>query len=259
MKIPIYQIDAFTGRLFSGNPAAVCPLDRWLEDATMQAIAAENNLAETAFIVPQGDCYGLRWMTPTVEVDLCGHATLAAAFVVMSYLEAQRDVVRFQSRSGELTVRRDGDLFAMDFPAMSPEPIAVSDALAQGLGKRPVEVHAARDYMAVYESEEDVASLQPDMGLLARLDRFAVIATAPGKHCDFVSRFFAPAQGVPEDPVTGSAHCTLAPYWAKRLGKNKLHARQISPRGGELFCEVSGDRVILRGRAVLYLEGFIYV
>lgn len=259
MKIPIYQIDAFTGSLFSGNPAAVCPLGHWLEDATMQAIAAENNLAETAFLVPQGDCYGLRWMTPAVEVDLCGHATLAAAFVVMSYLEPQRDVVRFQTRSGELTVRRDGDLFAMDFPARPPEPVAVSDPLAQGLGKPPAELHAARDYMAVYESEEDVASLQPDMGLLARLDRFAVIATAPGKHCDFVSRFFAPAQGIPEDPVTGSAHCTLAPYWAKRLGKNRLQARQISPRGGELFCEVSGDRVLLRGRAVRYLEGFIYV
>ena len=259
MRTPIYQVDAFTGQLFAGNPAAVCPLDSWLPDDRMQAIAAENNLAETAFFVRTGNRYHLRWFTPKVEVDLCGHATLASAFIVFRYLEPESQCVAFDTRSGELLVRREGEMLSMDFPARKPEPVPVSAKLIVGLGKTPFEVLASRDYLALYASEEEVRGLQPDMTTLAAVDRFAVIATAPGRDCDFVSRFFAPAQGVPEDPVTGSAHCTLVPYWAERLGKTKLHARQVSARGGELFCELAGDRVILRGRAVLYLEGAIFL
>lgn len=259
MKIPIYQVDAFTGQLFAGNPAAVCPLESWLPDSQMQAIAAENNLAETAFFVRAGGRYQLRWFTPKVEVDLCGHATLASAFVVFRYLDPDGQCVAFDTRSGELIVRREGEMLAMDFPARTPEPVPVSAKLIVGLGKTPFEVLAARDYLALYASEDEVRGLHPDMTTLAAVDRFAVIATAPGHDCDFVSRFFAPAQGVPEDPVTGSAHCTLVPYWAERLGKTKLHARQVSARGGELFCELAGDRVILRGRTVLYLEGALFL
>ncbi len=259
MKIPIYQVDAFTGRLFSGNPAAICPLDSWLEDDRLQAIAAENNLSETAFFVRNGDRYSLRWMTPTVEVDLCGHATLASAFVIFNYLEPNRECIPFDTKSGELPVRREGELYALDFPARAPGCTDVCPTLIAGLGRAPREVLAARDYLAVFETEEEVRGLEPDMQALCDIDRFAVIATAPGRDCDFVSRFFAPAKGVPEDPVTGSAHCTLVPYWAERLGKDALHARQVSTRGGELFCELRGDRVVLKGRAVLYLEGSIRI
>ena len=264
MNIPIYQIDAFTSKVFGGNPAAVCPLDRWLDDATLQAIAAENNLAETAFFVPQGDGYALRWFTPTIEVDLCGHATLASAFVIFEELDPARTTVTFATRSGDLTVRR-GDplassepgLLVMDFPALALEPCAAPDELAAGLGAAPREVFASMDYMAVYDSEEQVRGLQPDMTRLARLDRRGVIATAPGVHADFVSRFFAPAAGIPEDPVTGSAHCMLAPYWSQRLGKRRLQALQVSARGGELLCEDRGARVTVAGRAVKFLQGMM--
>ncbi len=259
MQIPLFQIDAFTGRLFSGNPAAVCPLEEWLDDRQMQSIAAENNLSETAFFVPHGGKYQLRWMTPTVEVDLCGHATLASAFVILNYLEPDRESVVFETKSGDLTVLRDGELLAMDFPARMPAPCDRREDLAAGLGRQPVEWLVSRDHMAVYESEEDVRSLKPNMELLAQAEHFAVIATAPGRDVDFVSRFFAPRAGIPEDPVTGSAHCTLIPYWANRLGKLKFHALQLSPRGGELWCEHAGDRVIIAGRAVRYLEGLIHL
>jgi len=259
VRIPLYQIDAFTGRLFRGNPAAVCPLEEWLEDEQMQAIAAENNLSETAFFVRRGEGYQLRWFTPKVEVDLCGHATLASAFVILNYLEPAREEVRFETRSGELVVRRNGDLLAMDFPAREPWRCECSVALSQALGKPPLEVWEARDYMAVYESEDEVRALAPDMGALVVVGHFAVIVTAPGREADFVSRFFAPAAGVPEDPVTGSAHCTLVPYWARRLGKTQLQARQVSARGGELFCEHRGERVTIAGRAVRYLEGTIHL
>ncbi|MBI4875122.1 MAG: PhzF family phenazine biosynthesis protein [Acidobacteria bacterium] len=259
MKIPFYQVDAFTSRLFAGNPAGVCPLPEWLDDATMQSIAAENNLSETAFFVPRGDRYDLRWMTPEVEVDLCGHATLATAFVVFHHLSPERDAVAFDTQSGELVVRREGDLLAMDFPARPPLPLQPHERLVDALGTQPVQVLASRDYLVVYHDEEQVRTLQPDMDLVSGLDRFAVIVTAPGRDCDFVSRFFAPAQGVNEDPVTGSAHCTLVPYWAKRLHKSALHARQVSARGGELFCEDQGERVKIAGRAVLYLKGEICV
>jgi PhzF family phenazine biosynthesis protein len=259
MQIPIYQVDAFTGRLFAGNPAAVCPLDHWLPASQLQAIAAENNLAETAFFVSDGDRYELRWFTPAVEVDLCGHATLASAFVLMNCINTAMDEVRFESKSGELTVRREGNRFSLDFPARPPEPCQVHPRLLEALGTTPLEVRAARDYLVVYASEEQVRTLQPNMELLALMDRFAVIVTAPGSDVDFVSRFFAPAKGVPEDPVTGSAHCTLIPYWARRLGKSKLHAFQVSPRGGELWCELAGDRVKIAGEGVLHSKGTIEV
>lgn len=261
MRLPIYQVDAFTDRMFGGNPAAVCPLEQWLPDATLQAIAAENNLSDTAYFVREGDQYALRWFTPTVEVDLCGHATLASAFVILNVLEPRRAQVAFRTRkAGVLTVKRDGELLEMDFPSRPPQPIAPVPALGAALGKAPREVLAARDYLAVYDSEGDVRTLSPDFAAVAKLDRYAVIATAPGSNgVDFVSRFFAPRQGVPEDPVTGSAHCTLTPYWAGRLGKATLEARQISSRGGALKCRLDGDRVALSGRSVLYLKGEIEV
>jgi PhzF family phenazine biosynthesis protein len=238
----------------------VCPLNQWLPDEQMQSIALENNLAETAFFVPDGDGYGLRWFTPTTEIDLCGHATLATGFVIMNLLSPGLASVSFQTRSGTLTVNRDGDRYAMDFPARPPERCEVHPRLIEALGTVPLEVLASRDYLAVYPSEHDVRTVQPNMELLAQMDRFAVIITAPGSgDVDFVSRFFAPAKGVPEDPVTGSAHCTLIPYWAKRLNKNHLHALQLSARGGELFCESRGDRVTIAGSAAMFLEGSIRI
>jgi PhzF family phenazine biosynthesis protein len=260
MRIPLYQVDAFTGELFRGNPAAICPLDQWLPDETMQSIAAENNLAETAYYIPNGKGYHLRWFTPGVEVDLCGHATLAAAHVILSIRrESDSSRVSFQSKSGELIVDREGDLYALDFPARPPAECPFDPALIEALGAKPKQILAARDYLCVFENEEEVRALKPNMDKLAAIDRFATIVTAPGTDCDFVSRFFAPAKGVPEDPVTGSAHCTLIPYWSKRLGRTKLHARQVSKRGGELFCEHRGDRVKIAGKAVKFLEGHIEV
>jgi PhzF family phenazine biosynthesis protein len=258
MKIPLYHIDAFAKRPFEGNPAAICPLDAWLPDGTLQSIAAEHNLSETAFYVARGDEYELRWFTPAVEVDLCGHATLASAYVILTVRREQPGPrVTFHSKSGPLVVERDGDLYALDFPSRSPQPCAVPPTLSRALGAEPESVLAARDYLCVFRSEQDVMALKPDMETLAALDRFAVIATAPGSNCDFVSRFFAPSKGVPEDPVTGSAHCTLIPYWAARLGKTKLFARQCSRRGGELWCELREERVRIAGRAVKYSEGVI--
>jgi len=245
--------------LFAGNPAAVCLLEGWLEDERMQAIAAENNLSETAFLVRSGKSYELRWFTPTCEVDLCGHATLASAFVIFEYLDREAGVIRFQTRSGELRVRRNGDLLAMDFPARPAQRCEPNAALERALGKAPRELYLARDYMAVYDSEDEVRTLAPDLHALAQIDCFATIVTAPGRQADFVSRFFAPRSGIPEDPVTGSAHCTLVPYWADRLGKTSLQALQVSPRGGELWCELQGDRVSISGQAVLYLEGSIFL
>ena len=258
MNIPIYQVDAFTSTPFSGNPAAVCPLDTWLDDETMQNIAAENNLAETAFIVQRDEGYDLRWFTPTVEVDLCGHATLAAAYVVLNHLQPNLDSVSFETISGKLVVSRDGERLSMDFPARAPIPIPVSDALSDALGKAPSEVHLSRDILAVYDSEATVRALSPDQAkLLALEEGFGVIVTAKGDSVDFVSRFFGPKAGVAEDPVTGSAHCTLVPYWSKRLGWSDLVAHQVSARGGELHCELRGDRVIISGHCVLFLTGSI--
>lgn len=257
MKIPLYQIDAFTDRLFGGNPAAVCPLERWPTDDVMQKIAAENNLSETAFFVENGDHFDLRWFTPTAEVDLCGHATLATAHLLLNELEIGGDEVIFETRSGRLTVARDGDLLVMDFPAQPPEPWAANPALDDAMGLAPQAVLGHARCIAVYNDEAEVRSLAPDMSKLMGLPYRGVVATAPGDTADFVSRCFAPKNGIPEDPVTGSAHCELMPYWADRLGKNRLIARQISKRVGRLICELKGDRVLLSGRAVTYLEGVI--
>lgn len=259
MEIPIYQVDAFTASVFSGNPAAVCPLQAWLPDSKLQAIAAENNLAETAFLLRNGGNFELRWFTPVCEVDLCGHATLASAYVLFHELGEPGNTLRFDTKSGELSVRRENGRLVLNFPARPPQPIAASPKLLSALGGNPTEVFAARDYLVCYASEEEVKTLSPDMEAVKKLDRFACIVTAPGRECDFVSRFFAPAKGIPEDPVTGSAHCTLIPYWASRLGKTTLLARQISARGGELFCKLAGDRVEIAGRAVLFLRGTISI
>jgi len=260
MNIPIYQVDAFTLGPFSGNPAAVCPLDAWLDDATLQSIAAENNLSETAFIVASDEGYDLRWFTPALEVDLCGHATLAAAYVVLKHLRPDLDVVTFATQSGKLIVSRDGDGLSMDFPARTPTQVAVSQALSDALGEAPTEVHASRDIVAVYDDEACVRRLSPDQARLLALDEgLGVIATARGDKVDFVSRFFVPKAGIAEDPVTGSAHCTLVPFWAERLGKSQLVAHQVSARGGELHCEHRGDRVTLRGQCTLFLTGSIHL
>jgi predicted PhzF superfamily epimerase YddE/YHI9 len=260
MKIPLYQVDAFADRPFAGNPAAVCPLEDWLSDDVMQAIAAENNLSETAFFVREGEGWRLRWFTPTTEVDLCGHATLASAFVIFRFLAPDRNHVVFHTeKAGVLTVSRDGELLALDFPSRPPAPCAPPPSLGAALGHEPAEVLAARDYLAIYDDPDGVAELAPDFAALAKLGR-AVIVTAPGHgEIDFVSRFFAPALGVDEDPVTGSSHCTLIPYWAERLGKTRLNACQVSRRGGSLSCALDGDRVTIAGRAVLYLIGAIEI
>ena len=258
-KIKIYQIDAFANRVFAGNPAAVCPLDRWIDDGLMQAIAQENNLSETAFFVPLDKGYHIRWFTPVEEVDLCGHATLASAYAIFTYIDSSKNEVTFQSRSGPLTVGKRGDLLAMDFPAQPPSSCDPPSALIQALSAKPAEVLGSEDYFVVFPSEQDVRRLNPDMGLLMKIGLRGVIVTAPGKEADFVSRFFDPKQGVNEDPVTGSAHCALVPYWAKKLGKKDLLAHQVSKRGGELFCKDQGDRVIISGRAVSYLQGVITV
>lgn len=259
MKLPLYQLDAFTRRLFGGNPAAVVLLEQWLPDTVLAAIAAENNLAETAFAIPSPDVTPLRWFTPTVEVDLCGHATLATADVLFRYRFPTLDRLRFSTRSGGLTVSRAGNLLELDFPSRAGKPVAVTDALTTALGARPREAYLARDLLAIFDTEAQVRSLRPDFQRIAALDAFAVIASGPGDDVDFVSRFFAPGAGIPEDPVTGSAHCTLTSYWAARLGKSALTAKQVSARGGELRCELRGDRVAIAGRVVEYLRGEIDV
>ena len=258
MRIKQYQVDAFTDRPFRGNPAAVCLLDAWPEDWLLQAIAAENNLSETAFLVPAEQGYELRWFTPLAEVDLCGHATLASAHVLLRVRERSEDAVTFHTRSGELTVRQREGLLAMDFPATPPRPCPAPDALLRGLGHTPSEVLAAQDYMAVYDSESDIRSLSPDPTVLKELDLRGVVTTAVGEDCDFVSRFFAPKLGVVEDPVTGSAHCELAPFWSARLGRTVLEAHQVSSRGGRIRCLPDGDRVGILGKAALFLKGEIY-
>ncbi len=257
----MYQIDAFADRTFTGNQACVCPMEQWLDDATLQAIAAENNVAETAFFIPKGNGYHLRWCTPTIEVDLCGHATLAAAYVVFHHLRPELSRVEFQTRSGLVTVDREGDRLVLDFPSRPGVPEPVTPQIIAALGREPREVLRSRDLMCVFDSAEDVRRLQPDMPRVAELQCLGVIATAPGDEpeVDFVSRFFAPQSGIPEDPATGSAHCTLTPYWSQRLGRNDLHARQLSSRGAELWLTQCGDRVRIAGRAVQYLQGTINV
>lgn len=259
LRLPIYQIDAFTSRIFAGNPAAVVLMEEWLEDGVLQAIAAENNLAETAFVIPKKDICPLRWFTPLLEMDLCGHATLAAAHILLNHASHSREHVTFSTKSGTLNVSRDRGRLAMDFPSRPGRRISVTDALISALGTEPREAFLARDLLVVFDSEADVRTFRPDYSRIAELDAFALIISAPGEDADFVSRFFAPKAGVPEDPVTGSAHCTLVPYWATRLGKRQLVARQLSKRGGELHCEFRGDRVIIGGQAVEYLHGEISI
>ncbi len=259
MQLPLYQVDAFAERAFAGNPAAVCPLDAWLPDATMQAIAAENNLSETAFFVANGEGYDLRWFTPAAEIDLCGHATLASAFVIEHFLSPGRTRLRFATKSGVLEVTRDGERFALDLPARPPQACTPPAGIAAALGRQPAEILFANAYLALFDEARSVAELQPDLAAIAKLDSDGLIVTAPGEDVDFVSRYFAPHVGIPEDPVTGSTHCALIPYWSRRLGKTRLEARQVSRRGGKLFCEDRGERVIVAGHAVLYLEGRIHV
>lgn len=277
MKLKQFQVDAFTDHVFGGNPAAVVPLPSWPDDVLLQAIAQENNLSETAFFVPlgdgsadgplgggsvsgSGDGFHLRWFTPVAEVDLCGHATLATAYVIFEKLGHLGDVVAFDTLSGRLLVAKKGTMLEMDFPARPPKPCSESAILSEALGRDPIETLASRDYMAVFDSEASVRSIEPDHALLLQLDRDGgVIVTAPGDDVDFVSRFFAPKFGIPEDPVTGSAHCTLAPYWAERLGKNPLAAKQVSKRGGSLTCEVRDGRVLIAGRAVMFMEAELTV
>jgi PhzF family phenazine biosynthesis protein len=254
VKIRQYQVDAFTTRVFAGNPAAVCPLADWPEDRLLQAIAEENNLSETAFFVPTGRGFRLRWFTPVAEVDLCGHATLASAHVLFEILGYARPSITFETRSGDLIVERREGRLAMDFPASTPKPCRPPAALVEGLGRPPRAVLQAEDYLAVFDSEEAVRDLAPDFARLSALDLRGVIATAAGREVDFVSRFFAPKYGIPEDPVTGSAHCELMPYWAPILGRNTLFARQISRRGGDIHGELKGSRVILAGSAVTFME-----
>jgi PhzF family phenazine biosynthesis protein len=261
MTIPIYQADAFTDKLFGGNPAAICPLREWLPDETMQKIAVENNLAETAFFVKNESGYKLRWFTPEYEIDLCGHATLASAHILFTELGHKEDAIHFETvKAGTLIVEKSGDKYTMDFPSRPPihiePPIGLVEALSE---KQPIEVLRSRDYILVYESEKDVLDISPDFFVLSKMDTVGVIVTSRGKKADFVSRFFAPGAGIPEDPVTGSAHCNLIPYWAEKLGKSKLHAYQLSGRKGELWCELKGDRVLMSGNAVTYLKGEIFV
>ena len=261
MRIPIFQVDAFATRLFAGNPAAVMPMESFPADAIMQSIAAENNLAETAFLVPDGSDYRLRWFTPNVEVPLCGHATLASAAVIMERLEPTRNQVVFHTASGPLTVNRGDAGYVMDFPVRLSEPVAAPVGLAEALGAVPAEIFVNTfNYMAVLETAQVVRGLTPNLAAIARLDRSGVIVTASGDGSyDFVSRYFAPAKGIPEDPVTGSAHCMLAPYWAKRLGKTEFRAFQASRRGGEVVCRLTGNRVELEGSCVFYLEGEVEI
>ncbi len=253
-----YMVDAFADKLFSGNQAGVCVLDEWPEDSVMQSIAAENNLAETAFVKRNADGFDLRWFTPEVEIDLCGHATLATAFVLSTLIDPSLEVMRFNTLSGILTVTKKEDLFEMDFPSRMPVSIPVTDLMAQALGVTVLEAYKSRDMLLLVENEETVRGLTPNLALLSQIpDCFAAIVTAKGSDCDFVSRFFAPNAGIPEDPVTGSSHSTLIPFWAERLKKNKLFARQLSKRGGTLYCEHCGERVKISGHAVLYLSGEI--
>jgi PhzF family phenazine biosynthesis protein len=259
VKLPLYIVDAFTDQPFAGNPAAICPLDSWLADGVMQRIGAEMNFSETAFIVPSAEGWHIRWFTPTLEVDLVGHATLAAAHIIFERIDPSRTVVRFSSLGGALLVRRSQELLEMDFPARPPIPRRAPTLLLEALGAEPEQILAAQHYVAVFRNAEAVRRLAPDLQRLAQLDRAAVIVTAPGGPGDFVCRFFAPANGVPEDPASGVAQCSLIPYWSQRLGKRRLVGHQLSKRGGVFYCEDRGERVIIAGRARLFLEGKIEI
>jgi PhzF family phenazine biosynthesis protein len=256
MELKIYQVDAFTDKLFRGNPAAVVPLEKWLDDEVMQKIAAENNLAETAFFVKQNDYYNIRWMTPTVEVPLCGHATLATAYVIFNFIDKNSNKIKFYSKSGDLFVEREGEMLSLNFPSNKPHETNIPDEIEECFGVKPIEILSNGFYLfVVFESEKFIRTYNPNIDLIKKLHEHAVIITAKGSDADFVSRMFAPNSGIDEDPVTGSAHTVLIPYWAEKLGKKKMKALQVSGRGGELFCEDLGDRVKISGKAVLYLTG----
>jgi PhzF family phenazine biosynthesis protein len=257
MIIPLFVVDAFTDKVFKGNPAAVCPLEKWLPDSVMQSIAAENNLAETAFLVQEEDDWRLRWFTPAVEIDLCGHATLASAFV-LALLDKDTRQFRFETRSGTLEVTKKGNLYTLDFPERQLSPLEMDPQVQQAVDQKILSLtQAGNCWIAELESENAVKAAKPDFTAIESLPCHGLNITAKGSDCDFVSRFFAPKVGIPEDPVTGSAHCGLTPYWAGKLGQHKLHARQLSKRGGELFCEYRSPRVLMSGHAVLYSEGCI--
>ncbi|MGB4960687.1 MAG: PhzF family phenazine biosynthesis protein [Saprospiraceae bacterium] len=261
MTLKIYQIDAFANKIFGGNPAAVCPLDHWIDEEVMQLIAMENNLAETVFYVKGQDQYQIRWFTPTIEVDLCGHATLAAAYVIFHIEHYHQDVIQFfSSRSGILPVTKKGDWISLDFPTDIYDEVEITEAMHAAFDISPKSVFKGKsDYMFVYESEKDIIAFQPNMDKIAAIEARGIIITAPGVEVDFVSRFFAPQSGITEDPVTGSAHTTLIPYWASVLGKNQLTARQLSRRKGDLHCQYLGDRVVISGQGKIYLSGEIYI
>jgi PhzF family phenazine biosynthesis protein len=259
MRIPFYQVDAFTDKVFGGNQAAVCPLESWLDTALMQNIAAENNLSETAFYVKKGNQFEIRWFTPKLEIDLAGHPTLATAHVIFNHTDYNKDKITFLSTSGELVVTKSDNLLQMNFPARPPEAVDAPEELVKGLGLEPLEVLKSRDYLALYPSEKDIRSIKPKFDVLAEVDCLGMIITAKGDQSDFVSRFFAPRAGINEDPVTGSAHSTLIPFWAKKLDKKDLHAFQLSERKGELFCEYLGDRVIIGGYAVTCIKGEFFL
>ncbi len=259
MEISLYQIDAFASELFEGNPAAVCPLDEWLPDEIMQSVAEENNLSETAFFVPKGHEYHIRWFTPASEVALCGHATLASAYVLFNILGYQEDKIVFDSKSGILTVAKADEQLVMDFPAQPPVLCDIPKEIIKAFDIAPVECLKSEDYVVVFEREIDIETANPDFEQLKKLDLRGVIITAKSASYDFVARFFAPKYGVPEDPVTGSAYTQLAPYWVSEIGQKKFSAKQISSRGGELTCEMVGDRVFISGKAIKYLEGKIEI
>jgi PhzF family phenazine biosynthesis protein len=264
MQIPLFHVDAFIDRPGSGNPAAICLLNSWLDDESLRKVAAENNLSATAFLVEKRGLYELRWFTPLREIQLCGHATLASAHILFSAVQAELQTLRFQTRfAGELTVRKDEDGLSMDFPALFAkrrEQASSCLIAALGLQKPPLELWEVNDILvAVLGTSGEIRDIRPDFALLEQLHPYAVTVTAPGENSDFVSRYFAPSYGVPEDSVTGSSHCALAPYWAKRLNKPHLRARQLSDRGGELWCEIAGDRIVLKGKAVLVLKGTLSI
>lgn len=259
MKLSIYQIDAFAERAFEGNPAAVCPLTEWLSDEVMQSIAEENNLSETAFFVPTEHGFHIRWFTPVAEVDLCGHATLASAYVIFFLLGFENNTINFESKSGLLKVEQKDDLLVMNFPSQLPTPCQTPDEIIRAFKNTPVECLTSEDYIVVFDNEDEVASVQPDFNALSKLDLRGVAITAKSSKYDFVARFFAPKYGINEDPVTGSAYTQLIPYWSKVFGVTKLHAKQVSSRGGEVFCEVVGNRVSIAGKAVKYLTGEIEI
>lgn len=259
MKLTIYQVDAFTSKLFGGNPAAVIPLEEWLDDAVMQNIALENNLSETAFIVKEKENYHIRWMTPTVEVPLCGHATLASSFVMFNFLEPSLEKIVFNSQSGELIVTREDDMISLDFPANKPEPVAFNRKLIDAIPQEPIELLRNDAHVAVYEDEKTVRQISPDLRVILTEAPGGLIVTAPGDEVNFVSRYFVPSSGIDEDPVTGYAHTVLTPYWSEKLGKDKLHANQVSKRGGDLYVEDLKGRVKISGEAILYMKGEIEV